>query len=227
MGALRDRLRKRALRLIEALPRTEDELRTRLAEKPWARPHAELIDEVVADCASRGLFGGVGHDRALRDRLFNYAANLLAHAARTERELRQRLGKPSWSRADMVEDVIGALKRYGYVDDEDFARRFAERRAASGRSGARKLRLELRARGVEDKETIERAVDEAFTRAPESDAIDALIAKKQRGRPLKDANDLRKLRDFLLRRGFDPETVYEKVRAIGRGVADDESDYVE
>jgi regulatory protein len=219
--ALRERLRRRALRLVEFLPRTEEELRLRLSEKAWARPHPELVDEVVADCAKKGLLGGEGHEKALRDRLFGYAVNLLAHAARTERELRRRLARPVWSTPALVDDVVAALKRYGYVDDEDYARRYAERRAASGRSGARRLRLELRAKGVEDREVIDEAVREAFERAPEADAVDALIAKRTRGRPVTDPDEMRRLRDFLLRRGFDPDTVYERLRAVAKGIEEE------
>lgn len=222
-GRIRERLRKRALRLVEALPRTADELRVRLAEKSWARPHTDLVDEVVADCVARGLLGGEGHEKALRDRLFGYAVNLLARAARTERELRLRLSRPAWSSAAIVEDVMAALTRYGYVDDDAYARRYAERRAAAGRSGARRLRLELRAKGIQDRDLIEQAVAEAFERTPEVDAVDALIAKRTRGRPVTDPNDMRRLRDFLLRRGFDPETVYERLRAVSRDASDEDA----
>lgn len=148
--------------------------------------------------------------------------NLLAHSARTERELRRRLARPVWSNQTIVDDVVAALKRYGYVDDEGFARRFAERRAAGGHSGARLLRLELRAKGVEDREVIEEAVREAFERAPEKETIDALVEKRTRIRPIRDADDVRRLRDFLLRRGFDPETVYERLRGMGKGRYEDE-----
>lgn len=122
----------------------------------------------------------------------------------------------------MVDDVVEALERYGYVDDDAYARRFAERRAAAGRSGARRLRLELRAKGVEDRDLIDEAVREAFDRTPEVDAVDALIAKRTRGRAVTDRDELRRLRDFLLRRGFEPETVYERLRAAAKGVEDDE-----
>ncbi len=218
---MRERLGRRARRLIEALPRTQDELRVRLAEKVWAKPHADLVDEVVAECATKGLLGGDGHERALRDRLFNYAANLLAHSARTEKELRRRLGRPLWSTPALVEEVMEAVKRYGYVDDEAYARRYAERRAAAGKSGARLLRLELRAKGVEDRDMIEEAVRDAFERTPEADAVDALIAKRTRTKPISSPDDLRRLRDFLLRRGFEPETVYERLRAINRDLDDE------
>jgi regulatory protein len=127
-----------------------------------------------------------------------------------------------WSTPALVDDVVLALKRYGYVNDEDFARRFAERRATGGHSGARLLRLELRAKGVEDREVIEDAVREAFERAPEADTIDNLIAKRLRLRPIRDRDDVRRLRDFLLRRGFDPETVYDRVRGLGKDMADQE-----
>jgi regulatory protein len=218
---LRERLRKRAIRLIEYLPRTADELKVRLAEKRWAKGQREAIDEVVADCEKRGWLGGEGHAKALRDRLFGYAVNLLAHSARTEAELRRRLSRPAWSAPWMVDDVMAALARYGYVNDEDFARRFADRRAAAGRSGARLLRMELRAKGIQDRETIDRAVEEAFERTPEADAIDALIAKRTRTKPIADRDDLRRLRDFLLRRGFDPETVYERLRRLDKGSDED------
>ena len=213
---IRERLRRRALRLVEALPRTADELRIRLAEKAWARPYAELVDEVVADFEAKGLLGGPGHERALRDRLFAYAVNLLAHAARTERELRRRLSRPVWSTAALVDEVVAAMKRYGYVNDEEFARRFAERRAASGHSGARLLRMELRAKGIADREVVDEAVREAFERAPERETIDALVEKRTRLRPIRGADDVRRLRDFLLRRGFEPEAVYERLRRLSQ-----------
>ncbi len=206
------------------MPRSDVELEMRLAEKPWAQPHHAIISAVVAECRIAGLLGGDGHVRALRDRLFNYAVGLLAHSARTEQELRRRLSRPVWSAPELVDDVMDALKRYGYIDDEAFARRFAERRAAAGKSGARLLRLELRARGVRDREAIDAAVSEAFERTPEADAIDALIEKRTRTRPVANADDLRRLRDFLLRRGFEPETVYEKLRSIKPGEVEDEYD---
>ena len=212
------RLGVRARRLIEALPRTEDELRIRLLEKSWARPHPDVVDRVVADCVARGLVGGAGHARALRDRLFNYAVWLLARAPRTERDLRRRLARPRFSNPEIVEDVVTALKRYGYVDDDDFARRYAERRATGGKSGARLLRMELRAKGVMDGEAVDRAVREAFERAPESEPIEALIERRLSRRTVVDRNDLRKLGDFLLRRGFDPETVRERLRERARSL---------
>lgn len=117
--------------------------------------------------------------------------------------------------------MIAALRRYGYIDDEEYARRYAEARATSGRSGARRIRLELRAKGVADRETIERAVAEATERAPEAEAIDALIAKRLRGRDASDLAELKRMRDFLLRRGFDPETVRERLSRLNRAVDDE------
>lgn len=222
-ASLSRRLGVRARRLIEALPRTEDELRARLLEKPWAKARPDLVDQAVADCLSRGLIGGSGHAKALRDRLFNYAVWLLARAPRTERELRRRLSRPRFSSPEFVEDVVSALKRYGYVDDEDFAMRYAERRAASGKSGARLLRMELKAKGVADTEAIDRAVREAFERAPEAHAIDALIERRLSRSANVDRNELRRVGDFLLRRGFDPETVRERLRERASDLGGDDA----
>jgi regulatory protein len=212
---LRERIRKRALNLINHAPRTSEELRRRLEEKPWARGQRELVEAVVSECDARGLLGGEGHDRAMRDRLFAYAVDLLARAPRTERDLRRRLSRPIWSAPALVDEVIEALRRYNYVNDDEYARRFAESRAAAGKSGARRLRLELRAKGIADGETIERAVSEAVERAPEADAIDRLVEKRMRGRDAADPRERRRLRDFLLRRGFDPDTVHERLASLG------------
>lgn len=215
-AALTRRIAVRARRLVESLPRTEDELRDRLLEKPWARPRPDLVESAVADCVARGLIGGAGHAKALRDRLFSYAVWLLARAPRTERELRQRLNRRRFSSPEFVEDVVASLKRYGYVDDDDYARRYAERRATGGRTGARLLRMELRAKGVTDAESVDRAVREAFEGAPEADAIDGLIERRLSRRTDIDRDDLRKVGDFLLRRGFDPDLVRDRLRARAR-----------
>ena len=116
------RLVTRARRLIEAFPRTEDELRERLLEREWARGHPDAVERAVRDCVARGLIGGAGHAKAIRDRLFNHAVGLLARSPRTERELRRRLARPRFSTPELVDDVVAALKRYGYVDDDDVAR---------------------------------------------------------------------------------------------------------
>jgi len=219
---IRERLRKRALNLVNYAPRTAEELRARLLEKSWARGHDEIVDDVVRDCETRGLIGGTGHEQALRDRLFAYAVDLLARAPRTERDLRFRLSRPVWASPSRVDSVVEALRRYNYINDEEFARRFAENKAASGRSGARRVKLELRAKGITDKETIDRAVSGAAENAPEDEAIDRLVERRMRGRDTSDPRELRRIRDYLLRRGFDPEMVRSRLESLRARHDDDE-----
>lgn len=219
-AALLRRLESRAQRLIEALPLSEDELRSRLLEKVWAQSHPELVDEMVARCVGNGLAGEDGHARALRSRLFNHAARLLARAPRTEKELRRRLAGTRYGSPEVVEDVMSALGRYGYVNDLDFAMRYAERRASRGRIGASLLRLELKSKGIDDSETIETVVQAAFAEWPESDAIDALIDRNLSRRQAIGRNELSKLGRLLVRRGFDPETVQDRLRELARGLED-------
>ena len=220
---VRDRIRKRAVNLIEFAPRTADELRGRLAERPWARGRSDLIESVIAQCEKQGLLGGPGHEKAMRDRLFAYAVDLLARAARTERDLRRRLSRPVWSSPSIVEDVVESLRRYGYLDDEAFAKRFADHRASAGKGGARRLRLELRAKGRRGSRD-DRTRGLGGVRASARDrSIDALIAKRLRGKA-PDVVELRRIRDFLLRRGFDPGLVSERLRAVGKNIVGDEDD---
>lgn len=75
------------------------------------------------------------------------AADLLSRRAWTRADLRRRLvrrGAP----ADIAGEIVADLTARGYLDDAAFARRWVEVRGGRG-YGARRLRAELRARGVE------------------------------------------------------------------------------
>ena len=68
-----------------------------------------------------------------------------------------------------------------------------------------------------DKETVERAVADAFEQIPEADLIDIAIAKRLRlkGRP-ETREDLKKFYDHLLRQGFAYDLIRDKMSSIDR-----------
>jgi regulatory protein len=155
-----------------------------------------------------------GQPKMLRDQLFDTAVRSLARAPRTERQIRARLERLGWATPELVDDVVHSLRRYGYLDDAEFARRYCEQRAEAGKGAPGRLRAELRRKGIDDGETIERAIAATLERRPERESIEALLEKRLRGRTHLDDRELRRLRDALLRDGFDRELVAERLRSL-------------
>jgi len=87
------------------------------------------------------------------------ALHFLAYRPRSEREVRDRLRRGEYA-PEIIEQVIGKLHGWRYLDDADFARRWVEGRTAQKPRGARLLQQELRNKGI-DAETAREAISEA------------------------------------------------------------------
>jgi regulatory protein len=114
------------------------------------------------------------------------------------------------------------LEQLGYVDDAAFVRWWGEQRDRYSPRGRRLVEAELRSRGVE-REAID-AFREAWNdpdRAPGDESLPGTDAERAgaaldrhlRGRPVPDdPKALQRLGMFLMRRGFDAETVRSTLR---------------
>ena len=127
------------------------------------------------------------------------ALDLLARKAWTCHQLRRRLARRG-APADVADAVVTDLAARGYLDDRAFAAAWAESRGSGQGLGARRLRAELRARGV-DRDLVEAAltgvaeVEETRARLLAARRLPVLAGQ----RPDRVA---RRLHDYLLRRGF-------------------------
>lgn len=140
---------------------------------------------------------------------------LLALRPRSAVELRQRLRQDGYN-AGVTETVLAALQEVGLVDDREFARSWIASRMAGGGASRRKLAWELRRKGI----------PEALIRELVTDGIDDETETEQarqlaRRRSPPEAADQRadqrayqRLRDLLLRRGFEHETVRGVMREL-------------
>jgi regulatory protein len=110
--------------------------------------------------------------------------------------------------------VVADLSGRGYVDDQAFARWWAEARARGRRIGSRRLRQELAARGI-PREMAEAAIAAAFEEVAEGDR--ALEAARRRLPGLLRGPAARapgRLADYLLRRGYPTSAVRHAVRVL-------------
>ena len=151
------------------------------------------------------------------------AARYLATRPRTRWELERRLRKAA-AEQGVIDSTLERLASLGYVDDAAFAGWWSEQRDRHAPRGRRLLEAELRQHGV-PRDVIEalREVDAdaeppsevAAERLPETEEERAQIAldRHLRGRALPtDAAALQRVGMFLVRRGFDPETVRRTLR---------------
>ena len=157
------------------------------------------------------------------------ALRYLGSRPRTRYELTQRLRRAAVPEPQ-IEATLDRLVELGYVDDAAFARWWAEQRDRHAPRGRRMLEAELRQRGV-PREVIEahRAEHDDSERAPEDEGVpgseleraaDAL-ARHLRGRPMPDdAKARQRIGMYLMRRGFDAETVRTTLRDAGTDVED-------
>lgn len=152
-----------------------------------------------------------------RKKTFDRAVNLLTYKPRSIRELRERLLEKIWTNQEIVEEVIEKLKKYNYLNDEQFANDFAASKIRQKPIGKRRLRIDLVKRKL-DKETIQKALDNTFEETPESEIIDRAIAKRLRikGKP-EEQSDKKKFFDHLLRLGFSYDIVRDKMREVSSG----------
>jgi regulatory protein len=164
------------------------------------------VGDVLTAGAVASLLRQESSEQALQQALL-----LLSYRARSEAEIRRSLegkGHPP----ETVQAVIQRLQQNHFLDDEAFALTWVENRQRFRPRGARRLRAELRQKGV-DAETTDRAIADA---GGDERALALAVAEK-RATGL-DAADYaafgRKVGGYLSRRGFAPEVVWDVVRQL-------------
>ena len=141
------------------------------------------------------------------------ALRRLALRDHSERELLGVLCRNGFGE-DEIATVIDRLRRERLVDDARFARRHAALRIGARGVGRNRVRSELRRRGVPP-ETVEAGLRDALHDVSEADALDVVARRywKSHARIVADVR-FRRLFAFLLRRGFAPALVSERLRSL-------------
>jgi len=158
----------------------------------------QVLDEAAVAQLQEADAEEQAHERALK---------LLSSRPRSESEIRQRLSGPEVPEA-RVTAVITRLKSAGLVNDEAFANFWVENRNTFRPRSKRALQMELKRKGVTGA-----TLDQALTETDDAQAARQLAT--QRAKRLSQylwPEFRQKLGDYLLRRGFDYETVATVVR---------------
>jgi regulatory protein len=158
------------------------------------------------------------------------AVGYLGTRPRTRWETERRLRRAG-ATDSIITETIERLAGLGYLDDAAFARWWGEQRDRHAPRGSRMIESELRQHGV-PRDVIEgyRGEHAAPERRPEDESVPSteaeraadVLARHLRGRQLPtDQKALQRIGMFLMRRGFDPESVRSAIREAGADAGDD------
>jgi regulatory protein len=164
------------------------------------------------------------------------AVHFLGTRPRTRWELERRLRRAGADEA-VIATTTDRLAELGYLDDAAFARWWGEQRDRHAPRGRRMIEAELRRHGV-PRDVIEAYREEhaAPERVPEDEGLPSdeasrareALAGHLRGRSLPtERKALQRVGMFLVRRGFDPETVRSTLRAAATDASDEMSEATE
>jgi regulatory protein len=145
---------------------------------------------------------------------FERALGALSHHERTTGELVEWLAARGYAPAE-IEAALDRLIESGAVDDERFAKRFAEDKRELSGWGPDRIREALGQRGL-DRELIEAALAGDGTATQLERAVELL---ERRGEAPHDDRSRARALAFLARRGYGSELAYEAVRDAERRAA--------
>lgn len=145
-------------------------------------------------------------EEVIRKRARLRAMHLLNAMERTESQLRTKLEEGDYPK-EAVQDALDYVKSFGYVNDEDYARRFAENRKKS--KSRREIQSLLLQKGL-SREEVESALEEVYGQEDALDAIRRLAKKRHYDPATATSKEKQKLCAYLTRKGFR----YEDIRQV-------------
>ena len=147
-----------------------------------------------------------------------YALELLSDQTYSKNQMIRQLGQKGFS-PEAIDMTLEDLEQLGHIKDEQFAKKWVDRRQRSRPKGKRMLEQELANQNI-DKATVDRVIS-GIDDAEEANIALGLAQKQvKRYQSLPSQVAKRRLHGFLLRRGFSYETiqaVIERVLIKGNG----------
>lgn len=136
-------------------------------------------------------------------KLFDKTLNLLSFRLRSEWELRDYLRRNKAS-PEIVDNILNKLSINGYVNDEQFARRWIENRRLLKPTSQRKLRVELQQKHI-PRGIIDKVLLDDKGEIDEREVLKELVEKKQHRYP-----DKVKFMQYLARQGYS----YDDIKSV-------------
>lgn len=150
------------------------------------------------------------YDRTLR---------FLSFRPRSEKEIIDFLKKPHGRKKERVDQqtidkILGKLKDQRLINDEEFVKWWIEQRTGGRPRGIRLIKIELQQKGI-DRELIEKILGDYDIKILSADGAKRLVEKQYpKYAKLPRQEKYQKLSQFLLRRGFDWDTIKKAIDEV-------------
>jgi regulatory protein len=132
---------------------------------------------------------------------------------RTESELRRLMEQrvePGERGAEIISAVVKRLREYGYLNDVAFAETYVRLRQENEKLGERRVRNDLRQKGVRT-DLIEEAVNARYGGSDEELLVRKHLERKRIAKPANEKEAARVMRR-LVTAGFSTATIYKVLR---------------
>jgi len=138
---------------------------------------------------------------------YNYALHLLERKMYPENQIRNKLFKKGFNEM-VVEKTISKLKEYGFVNDEEYIKKYIEF-SITKKFGSRRIITNLKQKGLHLKEKdIDINSETLYENAK-------LLALKKLNIMAKDKKNVKqKLYNYLVYRGYDNEVIFKVLKEI-------------
>ncbi len=150
----------------------------------------EEFDRIITNC--------------LLEKAKSKVARLVSFSAKTEKEIKTRL-KEEYS-DEIIEKVISLYKKYGYINDEEYAKKYISDSFKLKGDGPNKIRYNLRTKGIKDEYIDNALCDDSFDW---HSLCLKVLNKKLKGKVPADYKEKSKIYNFLATRGFSFDTIKE------------------
>jgi len=138
------------------------------------------------------------------------ALRFLSVRSHSSQELYRKLLKKKFS-SEIIEKVLSDLLSLGYLNDRKFAEQYFNELVGK-LFGPLKIKNEMIKRGIA-KEIIDEVLSDYFNNDEmQKDVVEKLLSKKKFPKKITNRNDLQKLYNHLISRGFSSEVVMECLR---------------
>ena len=141
-----------------------------------------------------------------KDKAFDYALTYISKYTPTEKILKNKLYEKGYGKV-VVEYVADKCKGYGYINDGEYARSYVA--LNSNIKGKSSLKMELRAKGVDEK-----YIQSALDKMPDNNACEELAKKHSKNQDLHDPKYRAKLIRFLQYRGYEWEDISQALATL-------------
>jgi regulatory protein len=139
------------------------------------------------------------------------AFKYLSYRDRSKKEVALYLGKKGYTPC-VIQTTLKELEKLNYINDNRFAREWGRWRVEGKRFGKKRLQHELSAKGVSSS-IIETALTDLYDSHPEQDLALACANKKLASlHGLEPKKKSRRLAQYLQRRGFSADIIYETLK---------------